>query len=70
MATTWIDSKPLLSHSPRSRYEWMLDKNVAPIFGDIALDQLRPDDLDALAQRLLHNGGRRMAGLGRLAHVT
>jgi len=63
MATTWIDSKPLLSHSTRSRYQWMLEKNVAPIIGDIALDQLRPDDLDALTQHLLRHGGRRKAGL-------
>jgi len=63
MATTWIDSKPLLSHSTRSRYKWMLEKNVAPIIGGIALDELRPDDLDALTQHLLHHGGRRKAGL-------
>lgn len=63
MATTWIDSKPLLSRSTRSRYQWMLEKNIAPRIGDIALDQLRPDDLDALTQHLLHHGGRRKSGL-------
>ena len=63
MATTWLDSKPLLSHSTRSRYQWMLEKNVAPLIGDIALDQLRPDDLDALTRHLLHHGGRLRTGL-------
>ena len=63
MATTWIGSKPLLSHSTRSPYQWMLDKNIAPLIGDIALDQLQPEDLDALTHHLLHNGGRRKAGL-------
>ncbi len=63
MATTWMDSKPLLSNSTRCRYQWMLEKNIAPRIGDIALDQIRPDDLDALSQNLLRHGGRRKNGL-------
>lgn len=25
MATTWIDSKPLITHATQCRYQWMLD---------------------------------------------
>ncbi|NOX29860.1 MAG: hypothetical protein GXP35_07420 [Actinobacteria bacterium] len=46
LPSAWIDSKPLLSHSTRCRYQWMLEKNIAPRIGEIALDQIRPEDLD------------------------
>ena len=63
LATTWIDSKPLITHASRRRYQWMLEKNIAPRIGDIALDQIRPEDLDALSQHLLRHGGRYKTGL-------
>lgn len=37
--------------------------NIAPHIGDIALDQIRPADFDALSQNLLRHGGRRNSGL-------
>ncbi len=40
----------------------MLEKNITPLIGAIALDRLRPEDLDALSNHLLDHGGRRKSG--------
>ncbi len=48
-----------LTAATRTRYRWMIDHNIAPRLGDLRLDALQPDDLDAFYAGLVTNGGTR-----------
>ncbi len=63
MAGAWLDTKLTLTHPTRTRYQWMIDKNIRPRIGHIQLHALRPEDLDAFYQDVLIHGGRRRDGL-------
>ena len=63
MVGPWLESKLSLTHPTRSRYRWMIEKNIGPRIGHIHLAALRPEDLDAFYRDVLANGGRRRQGL-------
>lgn len=63
MTGPWLATKHTLTAATRTRYRWMIDHNIAPRLGDLRLDTLRPDDLDAFYADLVTNGGNRHQGL-------